>query len=109
MFRGSSRDTFSISSKREAQLPALSQALLPIFHIPEGGLEIPIVMIFAHGNQAITSKMEEFVTKQTKKMEEKLDADSLMNETELHQQPDNEENTSNFEKLLTPLARIFVH
>ena len=48
--------------------------------IPEGGIEIPIIMHFAHVNKAILSKMETFVNKQVQKMKEKFDFEQLIGE-----------------------------
>lgn len=41
--------------------------------IPEGGLEIPILMHFTHKNMVILDKMNSFVARQVEKMKEFLD------------------------------------
>ena len=45
--------------------------------IPEGGLEIPILMHFTHVNMVILEKMNSFVVRQVEKMKEKLDEKTL--------------------------------
>ena len=45
--------------------------------IPEVGLEIPILMHFAHENKAISSKMEILVKKQVEKMKKSFDVETL--------------------------------
>ena len=48
--------------------------------IPEGGLEIPILMHFSHGNMIILKKMKSFVLRQLERMKEKLDEKALLQE-----------------------------
>jgi len=45
--------------------------------IPEGGLEIPILMHFTHRNMIILEKMNSFVVRQVERMKEKLDEKEL--------------------------------
>ena len=45
--------------------------------IPEGGLEIPILMHFTHSNMIILEKMNSFVVRQVEKIKEKLDEKAL--------------------------------
>ena len=48
--------------------------------IPEGGLEVPILMLFTHENKAISSKMEILVRKQVEKMKKTFDVEILAEE-----------------------------
>lgn len=48
--------------------------------IPEGGLEIPILMHFTHGNKVNLQKMNSFVRSQIAKMEKRLDEKKLFEE-----------------------------
>ena len=48
--------------------------------IPEVGLEVPILMHFAHENKAISSKMEILVKKQVEKMKKSFDVETLAEE-----------------------------
>ena len=48
--------------------------------IPEGGLEVPILMHFTHENKAISSKMEILVRKQVGKMKKTFDVETLVKE-----------------------------
>lgn len=59
---------FCILSKKEAQLPALFQKWLLINHL----FSKEKVLLLTHEKEAFSSRMEDFVTKQTKKMEEKM-------------------------------------
>ena len=45
--------------------------------IPEGGLEVPILMHFTHENKAISSKMEILVRMQVEKMKKTFDVETL--------------------------------
>ena len=45
--------------------------------IPEGGLEVPILMRFTHENKTISSKMETLVRKQVEEMEKTFDVETL--------------------------------
>ena len=45
--------------------------------IPEGGLEVPILMHFTHENKAISSKMEILARKQVEKMNKTFDVETL--------------------------------
>ena len=56
--------------------------------IPEGGIEIPILMHFAHENKAILAKMETFVNKQVQKMTEKFDFEQLTGEETREEEED---------------------
>ena len=48
--------------------------------IPEGGLEVPILMHFTHENKAISSKMEILGRKHVEKMKKNFDVETLAEE-----------------------------
>ena len=79
--------------------------------IPEGGLEIPILMHFAHGNKNILVKMKSFVSAQVEKINETLNVKEILGEEEelnkeifpeeIQMLPDGDEETENSETYRT--------
>ena len=72
---------FFISFKRETRLlEQLASTASRILPIPEGGLEVPILMHHTHENKAISSKMEILVRKQVEKIKKTFDVETLAEE-----------------------------
>lgn len=89
--------------------------------IPEGGIEIPILMRFAHENKAIhIGKYGTFVNKQVQKMTEKFDFEPQLligeetreeedeiDEYAIEVHPDDEENVESNEKIVIDYHNSF--
>ena len=75
-----SRFIFYFTQEERSVSGTVASTTPRISPIPEGGLEVLILMHFTHESKAISSKMEILMRKQVEKMKKTFDADTLTEE-----------------------------